>query len=165
MQLGASVRWFTISAPLTSCRHSVVDAAIVEEISELTRPWKLATLCLGIGLLLVGAGYYQAPDWDVPISLIMAVVAYVTAPWSMRVMVTRQWRMWPMMAFLTWFGVDGCYWLYWSWKNPVALELMRSANAPASLSLYWMCGLVWYYRGTMKEMKRDAIGAMGYLFR
>ena len=59
------------------------------------------------------------------------------------------------MLFWTWFTVDGCYWLYWHFKNPVVLELMREANAPASLSLYWMCGLVWYYRGTLSEMRAD----------
>jgi hypothetical protein len=43
--------------------------------------------------------------------------------------------------------VDGCYWLYWRWKDPAALELMRDVNAAASLCLYWMCGLVWYFHG------------------
>jgi hypothetical protein len=85
----------------------------------------------------------------------MALMAYLTASWSMHVMVERRWRQWPLMLFWTWFTVHGCYWLYWHFKNPVALELMREANAPASLSLYWMCGLVWYYRGTLREMWAD----------
>jgi hypothetical protein len=142
--------------------------------AELLRPWKLATLAIGIGLLVIGSFYYEAPDWDIPISFIMALMAYLTASWSMKVMVERQWRHWPLMLFWTWFTVDwlmstilaaghgncrqpvdGCYWLYWHFKNPVALELMREANAPASLSLYWMCGLVWYYRGTLREMWFD----------
>ena len=33
---------------------------------ELCRPWKLATLTLGISLLIWGSCYYQAPDWDIP---------------------------------------------------------------------------------------------------
>jgi len=37
----------------------------------------------------------------------------------------------------------------------MALELMREANAPASLSLYWMCCLVWFRRGTLREMRGD----------
>lgn len=110
------------------------------------------TLGIGIALLIVGSFVERAPDWDIPISLIMAVIAYLTAPWCMRVMVERRWKYWPLMLFFTWFGVDGCYWLYWSWKNPVALEMMREANAPASLSLYWMCGLVWYFQGTVTEL-------------
>ena len=123
--------------------------------AELMRPWKLAILAIGIGLLVIGAFFYKAPDWDIPISFIMAIMAYLTASWSMHVMVERRWRQWPVMILWTWFTVDGCYWLYWHFKNPVALELMREANAPASLSLYWMCGLVWYYRGTLRGMWAD----------
>lgn len=121
---------------------------------ELLRPWKLVTLAIGLALLIAGARLTPAPDWDVPISIIMAGVAYVTAPWCMRVLVERQWRWWPLMAVLTWFAVDGCYALYWSVVNPNALALMREANAPASLALFWMCGLVWLYRGDMLNMPR-----------
>ena len=60
--------------------------------------------------------------------------------------------MFPLMLFYTWFTVDGCYWLYWHFKNPVALALMRDVNFPASLSLYGMCSLVWYYQGSLQEM-------------
>jgi hypothetical protein len=35
--------------------------------AELQRPWKLATLAIGIGLLVVGSFNYEAPDWDIPI--------------------------------------------------------------------------------------------------
>jgi uncharacterized membrane protein (UPF0136 family) len=94
----------------------------MDSLHELTRPWKLVTLAIGVALLIVGACYEQAPDWDIGISLIMAALAYLTAPWSMRVMVQRQWRRWPLMLLLTWFGVDGCYWLYWAWKNPAASQ-------------------------------------------
>ena len=73
----------------------------MDSLHELIRPWKLATLAIGVALLIVGAFYYQAPDWDIGISLIMAALAYLTAPWSMRVMVERQWRRWPLMLLLT----------------------------------------------------------------
>jgi hypothetical protein len=128
----------------------------LETKEELLRPWKLFTLAIGFGLLVVGSFYDEAPDWDIPISFVMAGLSYLSASWSMHVMVERRWRRWPLMLLLTWFTVDGCYWLYWSWKNPAALELMRSANAPASLALYWMCGLVWFYRGSLKELVAHA---------
>jgi hypothetical protein len=51
----------------------------------------------------------------------------------------------------TWFTVDGCYAIYWSLRDPEALQLMRSANFLASLVLYWMCGLVWYFQGSLRE--------------
>ena len=59
------------------------------------------------------------------------------------------------MLFFTWFTVDGCYAIYWHFKNPIALELMRSANFPASLSLYGICGIVWLFRGNLKEMSTE----------
>lgn len=124
-------------------------------MTEYLRPWKLFSLAVGIVLLIWGAAYYQAPDWDIPISLIMAGLAYLTAAWSLRVIMERQWKHWPLMLFYTWFTVDGSYAIYWSLKDPVALEMMRAANFPASLSLYWMCGLVWLYRGSLRQLSSD----------
>jgi hypothetical protein len=128
-------------------------------LMEYARPWKLATLALGLALLIAGSFYYRAPDWDIPISLIMAALAYLTAPWSLRVILERRWRHWPAMLFATWFSVDGCYWLYWQFKNPAALELMREANFPASLALYGLCGALWLYRGSLKALRAE-IAAM-----
>lgn len=123
-------------------------------LTEFLRPWKLTTLGVGIALLVLGAYVYDAPDWDVPISFIMALMAYLTAPWSLRVIVERRWRWWPLMLLATWWTVDGCYALYWHYRNPVALALMRDANFPASLSLYGMCGLLWYHQGSLADLWR-----------
>lgn len=125
-------------------------------LREWRRPWKLFSLACGIALLIAGAYHYDAPDWDIPISLIMATLAYLTAAWSLRALLERRWRLLPLALFWTWFTVDGCYWLYWRAQDPFALEAMRSANFPASLSLYGMCGLVWLYRGTLTEALADA---------
>ena len=103
---------------------------------EYLRPWKLITLAIGIALLIAGSFYYQAPDWDIAISLIMATPAYLTAPWSVRVLMEHRWKLFPAMLLATWFSVDGCYWIYWHYKDPVALEMMREANFFASLALY-----------------------------
>jgi hypothetical protein len=124
--------------------------------AEYARPWKLLSLAAGIALLVAGAYYHEAPDWDVPISFIMAGLTYLTAPWSMRVLVTREWKKFPLMLLYAWFTVDGCYWAYWSVKNPRAVEMMRDANWPASLALYAICGLLWYYRGSLRELWAEA---------
>jgi hypothetical protein len=134
------------------------------DLAEYARPWKLFTLALGIALLIVGSVYCEAPDWDISISLIMASLAYVTAPWSLRVILERRWSLWPVMLFATWFTVDGSYWLYWHFKNPAALEMMREANFFASLSLYGMCGVVWLYRGSLRELFSE-VGALLLLLR
>ncbi len=129
-------------------------------LPEYLRPWKLVTLAIGIVLLILGSFYTPAPDWDIPISLIMAFFAYLTAPWSMRVILERQWVYWPAMLFAVWFSVDGCYALYWHVKNPAALAYMRAANFPASLSLYGMCGVVWLYRGSLRELFSELRGVL-----
>ena len=125
-------------------------------LAEYARPWKLATLAIGIALLVWGSFHYEAPDWDIPISVIMAALAYLAAPWSLRVILERRWRQWPAMLFATWFTVDGSYWLYWRYNDPVALELMREVNFLASLSLYGMCGVIWLYRGSLRQLAREA---------
>jgi hypothetical protein len=112
-------------------------------------------LAFGIALLIAGSFYYRAPDWDIPISLMMALLAYLAAPWSLRVLMERRWKQWPAMLFATWFTVDGSYWIYWHFKDPEVLDLMRSANFPASLSLYGMCGILWLYQGSVKEFFSD----------
>ena len=65
-------------------------------IVEYLRPWKLATLAIGLGLLLIGADYEQAPDWDYRISFIMASLTYLTAPWSVQVVRSQRWRWLPV---------------------------------------------------------------------
>ena len=122
--------------------------ALPSPLLDYLRPWKLFTLAVGI-----------APDWGIPISFIMALLAYLTAPWSLRVLVTRQWRLLPLALFATWFTVDGCYAIYWHYTDPQVLALMRAFNAPASLALYGVCGVLWLYRGSLREFADDA----GYL--
>jgi len=65
---------------------------------EYARPWKLVTLSIGIALLILGSFHYQAIDWHIPTSLIMAVLAYLPAPWSLRVLLERLWRLLPCGA-------------------------------------------------------------------
>lgn len=128
------------------------NKTINQLITEYSRPWKLFTLTIGLLLLILGSFYYQAPDWDIPISIIMATLTYLSASWSLHVLTERRWSTLPLMLFIMWFCVDGCYSIYWYFVDPIALALMRDVNFLASLSLYGMCGLVWYYEGSMKDV-------------
>ena len=120
-------------------------------IVEYLRPWKLSTLAIGLGLLLIGAEYEQAPDWDYPISFIMASLTYLTAPWAVQVLRSQRWRWLPLALFWYYFTVDGSYWLYWSNVKPEALE-MREANFLTSSCLYWLCGFIWLHDGPLKTL-------------
>lgn len=133
---------------------------------EYARPWKLATLTIGVALLIFGARYTPAPDWDVPVSLLMAGCTYLTAPWSLRVLLERRWWLLPVAALAAWVSVDGGYALYWSWRDPHALALMRDANFPASLALYAICALLWLYRGSLRDAWAElVVGARAALNR
>lgn len=120
-------------------------------LNEYFRPWKLATFTVGLGLLLIGADLHIAPDWDYPISFLMATLTYLTAPWSVRVFKDRRWQALPVALFWFYFTVDGCYWLYWSTVKPEAL-VMREANLYASSCLYWLCGFIWLHDGPLRSL-------------
>jgi hypothetical protein len=129
-------------------------------LHDYLRPWKLLSLSCGLTLLIVGSFYEQAPDWDIPISLIMGVSTYLTAPWCMRILSKRQWRWLPLAIFWTWFSVDGCYAAYWSIVDPQALALMREANFHASLFLFLLCGFIWMPDMSLHEVYQSTLHAL-----
>lgn len=116
--------------------------------AEYLKPWRLVTLALGMAFLIAGALWSGLPDWDIPVSFLMALPAYLTAAPSLRVVLEHRWALLPTAAFWTWFTVDGTYIIYWGFHDPEALDALRSANFAASMALYIACGLVWYHRGT-----------------
>lgn len=119
---------------------------------EPARPSKLATLVVGFGLLLLGIRAHPAPDWDASARIIMAGSTYLSAGWSIHVMIERRWCDWPLMLLLTCSCVDGSYALYWLLVDAKALALIRRTNWPASLSLFLACGLIRYWRGMLGEL-------------
>lgn len=122
-----------------------------ELMREYLRPWKLLSFAAGLTLLLVGADHVGAPDWDYPVSFIMAGLTYLTAPWSARVLMARHWRRLPLALLFYYVSVDGSYWLYWQAVKPAAL-VMREANFLASSCLYWLCGFIWLHNGPLKAL-------------
>ena len=61
-------------------------------------------------------------------------------------------KLWSAMLFVTWFTVDGAR-LYWHFKNPVVVDLMRDANILASLFLYGTCGVIGYTTSSLRELQ------------
>lgn len=125
---------------------------MTSDILEFFRPWKLVTFSCAMVLLLLGSVYTPAPDWDIPITIIMGLATYLTAPWSMRVLLGRHWRYWPAMLLAAWLSIDGLYALYWHFKDPSVLAAMRDANFTVSLPIYGMAGIFWLYRGSLREL-------------
>ena len=103
---------------------------------------KLGSFAIGLGLLLYGALFLDYLDWDVGVSLVMALTTLATAEWSASVLWQRRWRWLPLAALWTWLSVDGVYWAYWSFVRPAAM--IREGQWLASLCLYALCGVIWY---------------------
>lgn len=120
-------------------------------LHELLRPWKLATLAIGVGLMIAGVFYYRISDWDVGISIVMPVLTYITAPWCVRVFLGRHFRLYPAALFWTWFTVDGIYWFY---HRFVGNEMLRAENFTTSTPLFLLMGCFWLYRGGLRDFQR-----------
>jgi len=103
---------------------------------------KLLSFLAGLGLLMGGALWLDYPDWDVGISLLMATSTLGTAEWATSILWERRWKWLVLAIFWAWLSVDGVYWAYWSYVNPVAM--IREGQWPASLCLYALCGVIWY---------------------
>lgn len=78
-------------------------------LHDYLRPWKLFSLACGIAILIVGSYLQPAPDWDIPISFLMAFSTYLFAPITSRTLARRQWKYLPLALFGMWFSVDGIY--------------------------------------------------------
>lgn len=124
-------------------------------LRELRRAWKLVTFAIGMGWLLYGATHYNIGDWDVGVSIVMGVLAYLLAPWSMYVILNairyrpKWWVMHVAGALAT--GVFVADTSYMAYHLTVGNPIYREANFLASLSLYFLAGTIWLYRGSARS--------------
>ena len=105
---------------------------------ELVRPWRLAALAVGIGILIAGSHLTPSADWDYPICFIMGLWAYVFAPWTVRALVYLDWKRLPLAWLFAWAGIDGVYSLYWWLRGFDALQAFRGPNIVFSAPLYFI---------------------------
>ena len=122
---------------------------------ELIRPWKLVTFGIAMSWLLYGAISYNIADWDVGVTLLMGGLTYLTAPWSVYIILSgfryrpRFWLLHMIVALLV--GLFVVDWVYMAYHAVVGNQTFRDANVYASAPLYFMAGAVWLYRGSVKE--------------
>jgi len=122
---------------------------------ELIRPWKLLSFCIAMSLLLYGAVNYEIRDWDVGITILMGVLTYLMAPWSVYIILSairyraRYWYIHIIAALMA--GLFVVDWVYMLYHYIVGNQTYREANFYASTPLYFMAGAFWLYRGTLKE--------------
>lgn len=103
--------------------------------------WKNTTFVIGLAWLIYGAVYFEYPDWDILISLLMSLSTYLTAD---RLIMAIKQKSYPAVALWSvgaWWSIDGVYWVYWSLVDKTAM--LREGQWGMSLCLYLLCGMVW----------------------
>lgn len=109
----------------------------------LINPWRLASLGVGLVLLIVGSLYLPSEDWDIPICFVMGIPAYILAPWAFRKIWYFQWKWWPLAALAFWFSVDATYTAYWWCRDFPPLQEFRPANFFCCTPIFWISGFIW----------------------
>lgn len=103
--------------------------------------WKYTTFLIGFAWLIYGAMFFDYPDWDIGVSIVMAVSTLGAADVAWKIMKQQIYRLFPMAAMATWWCVDGSYTTYWSIVDPTVM--IREGQWPMSLCLFLLCGAVW----------------------
>ena len=122
---------------------------------ELIAPWRLASLGVGLLLLIMGSFYLPSADWDIPICFVMGIPAYVLAPWSFRQVYYLRLKWMPLAAAAFWLSIDGMYWLYWGIKDPELAEVFRWANFIYCTPIFWLSGFIWNLENSIVERKQE----------
>ncbi len=123
---------------------------------ELRRPWKLASFATGMLWLFYGAVSYDISDWDIGVSIVMGGITYIFAPWSVltiyRAIRLRE-RLWPLrIAAALLPAILAVDWSYWLYHTAVGNRMLRWENFKVSMALYFICGLLWCYQGSLNEL-------------
>jgi hypothetical protein len=126
---------------------------------ELIRPWKLFSFTIGLCFLLYGAWAWDFSDWNWLNSVVMALLTYFLAPWSvmhLRSIWIKQSRFWQwktLWAIFFWiFTVDTSYTLC---NHILHYPVFHLANFPASSVLFFTCGFLWSYQATLSDLIYD----------
>jgi len=124
-------------------KNFLLDATCPLVSRELVQPVRLASLAVGIGLLIAGSVWLPSTDWDIPLCFVMALPAYVIAPWAFRQVYYFRWRWLAFAALALWVTVDGTYSLYWWLRGFDALATFRPVNFVYCVPIFWICGFIW----------------------
>lgn len=146
--------------------HPVLAALVPDRacLRELRRPWKLATFAGSLAVLLYGSQVMHISDWDIGVTLLMGVETYVLAPWCVHLLL-RAWRERGRQAWvrvlasiaIAVFVVDTSYVIYHRWAGNV---MLREENFRASMPLFYLAGVLWSWRGTVRELVARVVAAV-----
>jgi hypothetical protein len=128
---------------------------------NLLRPWKFITFALGTAFFVWGAGYFDAPTWDVGVSWLMSILCYLLAPYAVDLGIVAvrgrgpHWR-WKLTASaaLVYFIASGSYEIYNTIRmgqHPITYWYNLGFSVPVTI----IAGVVWRYDGSLRDLAAD----------
>jgi hypothetical protein len=116
----------------------------------MMRPWKLATFALAFAGIVLVAPRSGDPTWDHWDAAFMAILVYVTAPWTLGVLYRARKRSFAEVY------VAACVWLFSASFSYDLYIFLRDHHYPrtwwsnmiVSSGLYGLGGAMWSLRGT-----------------
>jgi len=133
-------------------------------INELFRPWKVITFSIALGYYIWGAYYYKCPTWDVPVSIIMSILTYVFAPWtvsSVYHLIGKRPKHWirgvTICMIVIYICASGSYELYNWWHLGYWPPPTYWVNLWYSSCAFFAAGMLWRFEGNFKELLNNLI--------
>jgi hypothetical protein len=133
---------------------------IVRYLRGLARPWKVVGFAFGTGFFVWGAYFWDVPTWDVGVSILMSVLVFLLAPWSMD-LVWRSLRTrgpgWPgrlaLGLALLYLVASGSYEIYNTIRmgqHPVTYWENLAFSVPVTIA----AGMLWRFDGDLRALVR-----------
>lgn len=126
---------------------------------ELLRPWKLVSFSMALGYYIWGAVRYQCPTWDIPVSIIMSVLTYVFAPWTVDAIYSlfrhrpRNWGFGLLLCLaIIYVCASGSYELYNLWNLGYWPPPTYWVNLYYSSLMFFAAGMLWRFQGSLKML-------------
>jgi hypothetical protein len=141
-------------------------AGVNRYLKNLFRPWKLFTFACGTGFFVWGAGHFDAPTWDVGVSVLMSLLCFFLAPWAVDLgleAIRQRNRHWPWKllasAATIYFIASGSYEIY---------NTIRMGEHPAtywynlgfSLPVTLIAGFIWRFDGSLADLLAAVVNAI-----
>lgn len=139
--------------------YSSFSFSFKKYIKELSRPWKLISFSIALGYYIWGAYYYKCPTWDVPVSIIMSILTYVFAPWTVNsicYLIQKRPRYWIVKSLVCiaviYICASASYELYNWWHLGYWPPPTYWTNLWYSGCAFIAAGILWKFEGTLKEL-------------
>ena len=135
-----------------------VLAGLARYLRRLLVPWKLLSFIAGTAFFVWGARFFDAPTWDVGVSLLMSVLCFLLAPLALDLILDalrRRRALWPLRLLaglvLVYAVASGSYEIYNTLRmgyHPPTYWENLFFSVPTTIG----AGLLWRLDGSLGEL-------------